>query len=114
LPVAPTKSSSVVTDSRPQPASTGSAATWLATAWKSSVPNWLNTSSMPMMNAKSPMRLTTKAFLPASIADRFLYQKPISRYEQRPTPSHPTNIIGKFAPSTSTSMNAANRLRYEK
>ena len=69
---------------------------------------------MPRMNAKSPMRLTMNAFLPASAADFFLYQKPISRYEQRPTPSQPTNITRKFAPSTSTSMNAANRFRYEK
>ena len=29
---------------------------------------------------------------PASEALCFSYQKPISRYEQRPTPSHPTNI----------------------
>ena len=107
-------SSSVAIDRTPQPVSTGSAATLLATPWKSSVPNWLKTSSVPRMNAKSPMRLTTNAFLPASVADCFLYQKPISRYEQRPTPSHPTNIIGKLAPSTSTSMNAANRFRYEK
>ena len=35
-------------------------------------------------NAKSPMRLTMKAFLPASDADFFVYQKPMSRYEQRP------------------------------
>ena len=70
--------------------------------------------SIPRMNPKSPMRLTTKAFLPASAADFFVNQKPMSRYEQRPTPSQPTNITGKFAPSTSTSMNAANRFRYEK
>ena len=44
----------------------------------------------------------------------FSNQKPISRYEQRPTPSQPTNITGKFDPRTSTSMNAANRFRYEK
>ena len=60
------------------------------------------------------MRLTTKAFLPASLADFFLNQNPISRYEHRPTPSHPTNITGKLDPSTSTSMKAANRFRYEK
>ncbi len=60
------------------------------------------------------MRLTTKAFLPASLADFFLNQKPMRRYEQRPTPSQPTNISGKLAPSTSTSMNDANRFRYEK
>ena len=55
-----------------------------------------------------------KAFLPASFADFLRYQKPISRYEQSPTPSQPTNITGKLEPSTSTSMKAANRFRYEK
>ena len=34
---------------------------------------------MPRMKAKSPMRLTTNAFLPASLADCFLNQNPISR-----------------------------------
>ena len=69
---------------------------------------------MPRMKPKSPMRLTMNAFLPASAADGFVNQKPISRYEQSPTPSQPMNITGKLAPSTSTSMNAANRFRYEK
>src|SRR4029077_2358212 len=84
------------------------------TSWKSSVPKVTNSSSMPRMKPKSPMRLTTNAFLPASAADCFLNQKPISRYEQRPTPSQPTNITGKVEPSTSTSMNAAKRFKYEK
>ena len=66
---------------------------------------------MPTMKAKSPTRLTTNAFLPASMADCFLNQKPISRYEQRPTPSQPTNITSRLAPSTSTSMKLANRFR---
>ena len=81
------KSSSVAIERTPQPVSTGSAAAFAATPWKSSVPNWLKTSSVPRMNAKSPIRLTTKAFFPASLADCFLYQNPISRYEQSPTPS---------------------------
>ena len=54
------------------------------------------------------------AFFPASEADFFWYQKPMRRYEQRPTPSQPTNITRKFAPSTSRSMKAAKRFRYEK
>ena len=66
------------------------------------------------MNAKSPTRLTMNALLAASVADFFLYQKPIRRYEQRPTPSHPMNITGRLAPRTSTSMKAANRFKYEK
>src|SRR5437763_9669452 len=54
------------------------------------------------------------AFLPASVADFFSNQKPMSRYEQRPTPSQPTNSTRKFAPRTRTSMNAAKRFKYEK
>ncbi|MNL35588.1 hypothetical protein D3C87_1576290 [compost metagenome] len=39
------------------------------------------------------------------------YQKPISRYEQTPTPSQPTNIMGRFLPSTSTSIEKVKRFR---
>ena len=66
------------------------------------------------MNPKSPIRLTMNAFFPASDALFFWYQKPISRYEQSPTPSQPTNITRKFEPSTSVSMKKQNRFRYEK
>ena len=55
-----------------------------------------------------------KAFFAASPADFFLNQNPISRNEQSPTPSQPTNITTKLAPRTSTSMNEAKRFRYEK
>ncbi len=85
-----------------------------ATSWKSSVPKIRKTSSIPRRNPKSPIRFTMNAFLPASAADRFRNQNPISRYEQSPTPSQPTNSTGKVDPSTSTSMNAAKRFRYEK
>jgi hypothetical protein len=78
------------------------------------VPNIAKIISVPRMKPKSPMRLTMNAFLPASAADFLRCQKPISRYEQRPTPSQPTNITGNDEPSTSTSMNAAKRFRYEK
>jgi hypothetical protein len=73
------KSSSVATDITPQLVSTGSIDAFDATSWKSSEPKCVKISSEPRMNAKSPMRLTMKAFLPASVADCFLYQKPISR-----------------------------------
>ena len=77
--MAPTNRSRVATDITPQVASAGSRAALPATSWKSSVPKWVKMRSMPRMKAKSPTRLTTKAFLPASMADCFLYQKPISR-----------------------------------
>ena len=60
------------------------------------------------------MRFTMNAFLPASDALFFLNQNPISRYEQRPTPSQPTNMSGRLPPSTSSSMKNVNRFRYEK
>src|SRR5262245_59503963 len=107
-------SRSVAIDITPQVVSAGSIDAFDATCWKSSDPKCVKISSVPRMNAKSPTRLTMNAFIPASVADCFLYQKPISRYEHRPTPSQPTKSIGKFDPSTSTSMNAANRFRYEK
>ena len=98
----------------PTDVSTGMAAAADATDWKSKVPNVVKTRSMPRMKPKSPIRLTTNAFLPASAADGLRNQNPISRYEQSPTPSQPTNITGKLEPSTSTSMKAAKRFRYEK
>src|SRR6266850_7781518 len=114
LPVAPMKSSSVMSEIVPNVVSGLRPDTARATSWKSSVPKRVNTSSTPRMNPKSPMRLTMNAFLPASDADFFWYQKPINKYEQRPTPSQPTNITRKFEPRTSSSMNDANRFKYEK
>src|SRR5437867_10088311 len=114
LPVAPTNSRSVINDSGPNVASGLNIATDREMSWKSRVPKRWNASRIPRMKPKSPIRLTMNAFFPASDADFFWYQNPTSKYEQRPTPSQPTNITRKFEPSTSTSMNAANRLRYEK
>ncbi len=39
---------------------------------------------------RSPTRLTTNAFLAAVAYVGLWFQKPISRYEARPTPSQPT------------------------
>ena len=39
----------------------------------------MNTRKMPSAKPKSPMRLTTKAFIAAAFAEGFSYQKPISR-----------------------------------
>ena len=58
-------------------------------AWKTRI--------MPRISPASPMRLTMNAFLPASDALFFLNQNPISRYEQSPTPSQPTNMSGQVA-----------------
>ena len=63
------------------------------------------------MKPQSPTRLVTKAFLPAVAADSLVCQNEISRYEQVPTPSQPTNVTSRFSPSTSISIEKANRLR---
>ena len=75
LPVAPTNSSSVIRDSVPNPAlSIGIVPAAFATARKSRVPNVEKMRNIPMMKPQSPMRLTMKAFLPASDALFFSYQ----------------------------------------
>ena len=45
----------------------------------SRLPKCINTSSSPRKKATSPVRVITKAFLPASLAENFSYQKPMSR-----------------------------------
>ena len=45
----------------------------------SSVPRLTKISMMPRMNPTSPTRLTMNAFLAARAAERFRYQKPMSR-----------------------------------
>src|SRR3954454_20055678 len=47
----------------------------------------ITASDMP----RAPTRFTTNAFLAAVAADGRSCQKPISRYDARPTPSQPTN-----------------------
>ena len=64
------------------------------------------------MKPKSPMRLVTKAFLPAeALAESSVCQKLMRKYEQVPTPSQPRNVISMFAPSTSMSIEKTNRFR---
>ena len=46
---------------------------------KSTEWNVQNSSKMPMVNPKSPIRVVMNAFLPALIADCFRNQKPISK-----------------------------------
>ena len=68
----------------------GSVSTPLNTAWYSSVPSALQSHMTPSPNPKSPTRLTTNAFFPACAAAGRVYQKPMRRYEQRPTASQNT------------------------
>src|SRR5215212_7317965 len=54
-------------------------------------PNVASISMMARDIPMSPTRLTTKAFLAAVAAVGLCCQKPMSRYEAKPTPSQPTN-----------------------
>ena len=59
------------------------------TTWKLTDPNVAISSIVPSAMPMSPTRLTTKAFLAATAAVVLCCQKPISRYDARPTPSQP-------------------------
>ena len=72
----------------------GSAPAVAATPVKSSVPRLAKIMNIATKNPKSPMRLTMNAFLPASAFAFSENQNPINKYEQSPTPSHPTNRTG--------------------
>ena len=57
-----------------------------------------------MMKPKSPTRLTKNAFMLAKMAVGLLYQKPISKYDTKPTASQPKNSCSKLLLMTSISM----------
>ena len=88
--------------------------TWMSSVGYPTLLVVVNRMNMPIRNARSPIRFTINAFLPAAAFIISRYQNPISRYEQRPTPSQPTNSIGRLWPMTSMSIENMNRLRYEK
>ena len=109
LPTAPTNSRAamavaVVGDSRPDSA-------LLLSTPKLRDPTVENARNIAIMNPQSPMRLVTKAFLPAVAADSRVCQKAMRKYEQVPTPSQPRNVTSMFSPSTSSSMANTNRFR---
>src|SRR5438309_78260 len=81
------------------------------TVSNSSEPKITNTAKMPRAKPKSPTRLTMNALIAASLADLRSYQKPISRYDIRPTPSQPKNSCTKLSAVASISMKKVNRLR---
>ena len=68
---------------------------------------------IPIANPKSPTLFTIKAFIAAALADGFLYQKPINKYEHSPTPSHPKNNCKKLSAVTSTSIEKVNNDKYD-
>ena len=60
------------------------------------------------MKPKSPTRLTMNAFMLAKIAVGRVNQKPISRYETRPTASQPKKSCRKLLLMTSISIENVN------
>ncbi len=59
-----------------------------------------------MSSPTSPILVVTKAFFAASAAGRRSYQKPISRYDPRPTSSHVRYRKTRLSASTSASIAA--------
>ena len=93
------------------PCQPGSALSLAPISLKVKVPKLATSMNIPMRKPKSPMRLTMKAFLPASAADFFWNQKPMSKYEARPTPSQPTNMTKALPARTRTVMKKRKRFR---
>ena len=54
-------------------------------------PHVTKASMIAVERPMSPTRLSTKAFLAAAAAEGLCCQKPIRRYDARPTPSQPRN-----------------------
>ena len=95
LPMAPRNSSRqmVVSASTSQPrklkVSSANPGVAAKTVSKPTELNRKNTAMMPSAKPKSPTRLTMKALIAAALAAGRSYQKPISKYDARPTPSQP-------------------------
>ena len=95
LPMAPTNRSRQMTVSawNSPPKTMKVASALFAAAAKmvsrSTVWNSRNVAKMPRAKPKSPTRLTRNALMAAALAAGLSYQKPISRYDARPTPSQP-------------------------
>lgn len=86
LPQAASSSIRAIAVSLPSPAPD----TEPRTGPKAKVPKVVNISMMAIERPMSPTRLTRKAFFAAVAALGLCCQKPMRRYEARPTPSQPT------------------------
>ncbi len=69
---------------------------------------------MPRIIPTSPITFITNAFRAASTADRRWYQKPIRKYELRPTSAHPMIRKMKFPARTSSSIENTKMSMYVK
>jgi len=84
--------------------------TWIE-SWMLSVPVSTQMAMIPRAKPTSPTRLTRNAFLLARAAEFLRYQKPMRRYEQRPTSSQATKTVSQLSARTSRSIENMNRLR---
>ena len=80
----------------------------LKTVSKSIESKMKNVAKMPSEKPKSPIRFTMNALIAAAQADGRVYQKPINKYEARPTPSQPKNICNRLSDVTSINMAKVN------
>src|SRR5436305_4291876 len=111
LPIAPQKIRIMATVSTVLSICMTAVGNWL----KLNVPVLTNKIMMPMIKPTSPTRFAIKASIDALAGerrssaglDRLLNQNPISRYELRPTNSHPMKMTRKFAAKTIVSMEKA-------
>ncbi len=69
--------------------------------------------AMPVNKNRSPILLIIKAFVAAFPAWALVYQNPIKRYEQRPTPSQPKNRTSKLPDDTNRSIKNVNNDKYD-
>jgi hypothetical protein len=83
------------------------------TTWKSSDLKTKKIDTIPIVSAKSAMRLTTNALMAALFACNRVYQKLIKRYEHKPTPSQPRNKITKLSPVTNVNIKKVNNDKYD-
>src|ERR1051325_8107438 len=83
----------------------------LPLSYKRRVPDWWYSHNIPMKNPRSPSLVVTNAFFAASAADGLKYQKPMRRYEARPTNSQQTNNSKRLLAMTKPSMAEANNER---
>ena len=78
----------------------------------SSVPARAQMKISAASSPRSPRRVTRKAFFAAAAAAGLWNQKPISRYDDRPTSSQKANSTTRLSTSTSPSIAVVNSEMY--
>lgn len=86
----------------------------LYTVAQSRLPKVQKTPKKATLRNISPTRLTTMALMADLLACIRVNQKLISKYEETPIPSQPTNKIKQFSPATRINMKNVNIDKYEK